>query len=89
MACGVPVVCSALTSLPEIAADAAVYANPQSPPEFAAGLGRVFSNAELRAQLIEKGYKNCARFSWESAARSVLAAYDHVADVTMEKAVCA
>jgi len=89
MACGVPVVCSTATSLPEVAGDAAVYADPQNPREFAGALSRVFCNAGLRGQLIELGHKNCARFSWESAARSALAAYQHAAGLSMEKAVCA
>src|SRR5262249_15230589 len=67
MACGVPVVCSTATSLPEVAGDAALYADPQEPREFADALGRAFANDDLRKQLIENGFKNCARFGWESA----------------------
>ena len=89
MACGVPVVCSTATSLPEVAGDAAVFADAQNPREFAGALSHVFCSAELRGQLIERGLKNCARFSWESAARSALAAYQHAAGLSMEKAVCA
>jgi glycosyltransferase involved in cell wall biosynthesis len=89
MACGLPVVCSTATSLPEVAGDAAVYADPQNPREFADALSLVFCNTELRGQLIERGHKNCARFSWESAARSALAAYQRAAGLALEKAVCA
>jgi glycosyltransferase involved in cell wall biosynthesis len=88
MACGVPVVCSAETSLPEVAGDAALYADPRSPQEFAAALQRAFSDDELRGQLIEKGFKNRRRFSWESAARRTLAAYEHAAGLALGKAVC-
>ncbi|HEY6270582.1 MAG TPA: glycosyltransferase, partial [Terriglobales bacterium] len=89
MACGVPVVCSPETSLPEVAGDAAVYADPTNSIQFAAALGRVFSDAELRAQLIERGYANGRRFSWESAANRVLAVYQRSTGLLTEKAVCA
>src|SRR5215471_13784752 len=67
MACGVPVVCSRATSLPEVAGDAALYADPGNAQEFAATMASVFSDTRLREQLIEKGHKNCARFRWGSA----------------------
>jgi glycosyltransferase involved in cell wall biosynthesis len=89
MACGVPVVCSTATSLPEVAGDAALYADPQKPQEFAGALSRAFANDGLRKQLIDSGFKNCARFSWDCAARNTLAAYHHAAGLPMEKAVCA
>src|SRR5262249_8955960 len=89
MACGVPVVCSTATSLPEVAGDGALYADSQNPQEFADALGRAFANDDLRNQLIANGFKNCARFSWESAARNTLGAYHHAAGLPMEKAVCA
>lgn len=89
MACGTPVVCSAETSLPEVAGDAALYADPRSPAEFAAALQRAFSDGDLRAQLIQEGFKNCRRFSWENAARRVLTTYRQAAAFASEKAVCA
>jgi len=91
MACGVPVVCSRATSLPEVAGDAALYADPQEPREFADALGRAFANNDMRKQLIDNGFKNCTRFCWESAARNTLAAYHHAAGLPTEeeKAVCA
>lgn len=89
MACGAPVVSSPETSLPEVAGEAALYADPRNPQEFGAALERVFSNNELRGQLIAKGFVNRRRFSWESAAARTLAAYQHAAGLPVEKAVCA
>jgi glycosyltransferase involved in cell wall biosynthesis len=89
MACGVPVVCSRRTSLPEIAGDAALYADPQNPSNFAEAVARAFSDGELRQQLIEKGYKNCSRFQWEAAAQDILTAYRHAVGVAAEKVACA
>lgn len=89
MACGAPVVCSAETSLPEVAGDAALYADPRKPQEFAAALYSAFSDVELRHQLIERGFRNHRRFSWQGAARRTLAAYQRAAGLAVEKAVCA
>ncbi len=79
MACAVPVVCSAKTSLPEVAGDAALYADSQRPVEFAEALQRAFSDSDLRRQLIERGLKNRHRFSWQSAADATLAVYHRAA----------
>ena len=68
MACGTPVVCSVETSLPEVAGDAACYANARDPEEFGAALFRVFTDSPLRAALIAKGAENLKRFCWERAA---------------------
>lgn len=78
MACGAPVVCSPLTSLPEVADDAALYANPNSPQEFGRALVDAFDDASLRQRLIGGGFKNVRRFQWNSAAAQVLEVYDSV-----------
>ena len=75
MACGTPVVCTGETSLPEVAGDAALYADPRSPEDFAAALHIVFTNAGLRNTLIEKGRRNLLRFKWENTAKETLAVY--------------
>jgi glycosyltransferase involved in cell wall biosynthesis/O-antigen/teichoic acid export membrane protein len=79
MACGVPVVCSPETSLPEVAGEAALYADPRDPQEFAAALERAFSDMDLRHQMIDKGHDNQQRFTWESAVTSTLAVYERAA----------
>jgi glycosyltransferase involved in cell wall biosynthesis len=75
MACGTPVVSSAATSLPEVGGDAAFYADPQRPEEFAQALHQAFNDSGLRSVMIEKGYKNAARFSWANTASQTLAVY--------------
>jgi len=89
MACGTPVVCSKRTSLPEVAGDAALYADPQSPEEFAGALQRAFSDVSLRARLIQTGFANVQRFSWSRAAARALAAYRSAAGACAERAVYA
>jgi glycosyltransferase involved in cell wall biosynthesis len=89
MACGAPVVCSPETSLPEVAGDAALYADSRDPEKFAEALARVFSNAELRAELIEKGHKNCERFSWKKTAAQTISVYEATVGEAARKAVFA
>jgi len=75
MASGTPVVCTGETSLPEVAGDAALYADPRSPEGFARALHNVFTNASLRGTLIEKGRKNLQRFNWANTAKETLGVY--------------
>lgn len=89
MACGAPVVCSPETSLPEVASDAALYADPRDPDKFAEALAQVFSDAELRASLIAKGNKNCERFSWKKTAAQTIAVYESAIGEAARKAVFA
>jgi glycosyltransferase involved in cell wall biosynthesis len=89
MACGTPVVCSAATSLPEIAGDAAIYADARNPEQFAAALQRAFANGDIQRQLIEKGFANHKRFTWERAACRTVRAFELAAGFALEKAVCA
>jgi glycosyltransferase involved in cell wall biosynthesis len=83
MACGAPVVCSPETSLPEVAGDAAYYANARDPQEFGEALFRVFTDSALRAALIAKGAENLTRFCWERAAAQTLGVYEHAQSVTV------
>jgi glycosyltransferase involved in cell wall biosynthesis len=89
MACGAPVVCSPETSLPEVAGDAALYADPRDPEKFAEALARVFTDEKLCSDLIAQGLKNCERFSWKRAAAQTITVYESVAGVTARKAVFA
>lgn len=62
MAHGRPVLCSNATSLPEIAANAALYFDPRRPEEIAASIGRICSDPCLAATLIERGLERADRF---------------------------
>jgi glycosyltransferase involved in cell wall biosynthesis len=89
MACGIPVVSSAETSLPEVAGDAALFADPRNAQEFAAALRLAFLDPDLRCRLIAKGFENQRRFTWESAARKTLSVYQRAAGLEAAKAVYA
>ena len=76
MACGVPVVCSGVSSLPEVAGDAALLVDPLDTDELAEVLNRVLEDADLRREMATSGLAQAARFTWERAARQLLAAFD-------------
>jgi glycosyltransferase involved in cell wall biosynthesis len=85
MACGAPVVSSRETSLPEVAGDAALYADARNPEEFGAAMYRVFTDQALRERLVEAGFKNMARFSWTLAAERTLHVYEQVTGAAVRK----
>lgn len=66
--CGTPVLTSACSSLPEVGGDSAVYVDPHSEDSICDGLLRILNDAPLREELIEKGYENVKRFSWQRSA---------------------
>ena len=72
MACGTPVICSDVSSLPEVAGEAAVQVDPLDVEALAEAMHRVISDAELRATLVERGCEQVQRFSWQRCASQVL-----------------
>ncbi|MCL6430952.1 MAG: glycosyltransferase family 4 protein [Anaerolineae bacterium] len=75
MACGVPVVCSAASSLPEVAGEAALLVSPGDVWALAAAIERVLDDSALRARLRAEGLARARRFTWEAAARATLEVY--------------
>lgn len=72
MVCGTPVLTSQVSSLPEVAGDAALLVDPHHPEPIARGLLRLVTDANLRRQLVERGFEQAEKFSWERAAGQVL-----------------
>jgi glycosyltransferase involved in cell wall biosynthesis len=79
MACEVPVICSGVTSLPEVVGDAAVTVDPSSIDDIAAALRAVLSDPGLRATLIRKGRQRVAQFDWHTAAQRTADVYRRAA----------
>jgi glycosyltransferase involved in cell wall biosynthesis len=72
MACGCPVVTSDLASMPEVCGEAAVYVDPSDADAIAAGMASVVGDREMSAALARRGLERAARFSYRSAAESIL-----------------
>ena len=79
MACGTPVACSNVSSLPETAGDAALLFDPRKVDEMAEAMRRGLGDAELRAALIERGRERVRHFTWDRCARQVLEVLERVA----------
>jgi glycosyltransferase involved in cell wall biosynthesis len=69
MKSGVPVITSNVTSLPEIAGDAAHLVDPFDVSSIGAGIERLANDRELRAMLAERGLQRAAQFHWDRAAQ--------------------
>ena len=65
MQLGTPVVCSKMSSLPEVVGDAAILVDPDQMQEVASALIELQEDPKLQRELIEKGYRNADRFSWD------------------------
>ncbi len=72
MACGTAVVAANTSSLPEVVGEAGLLVNPTSVEAIADGLHQLLSRPQLRRQLIEKGYQQVKKFSWQTAAEQTL-----------------
>ena len=79
MACGTPVACSATSSLPEVAGEAALLFDPTQVEAIREALHRLTTDAELRAALTERGLEQARRFSWERTAAATLRYYRRLA----------
>jgi glycosyltransferase involved in cell wall biosynthesis len=80
MASGTPVVTSNVSSLPEVAGDAALLVDPYYPEAIADGIYSVLTDERLRREMRRKGLARAAQFSWETSARRVREIYQEVSD---------
>jgi glycosyltransferase involved in cell wall biosynthesis len=80
MACGVPVITSDTSSMPEVAGDAALIVNPFSPEDISAAMIRILNDPDLRAGMISRGIIRAAKFSWRAMAQQVLGIYREIDD---------
>jgi glycosyltransferase involved in cell wall biosynthesis len=75
MAAGIPVVCSNVSSLPEVCGDAARLVPPLDVDAAADAIGEVLRDAKLSAQLASAGQARARRFSWDETARRTYDVY--------------
>jgi glycosyltransferase involved in cell wall biosynthesis len=78
MACGVPVLCSDQSSLPEVAGDAAVLLPPHDMHAWMQTVKALLSNEALLAELAEKGLRRSQAFTWEKTAQLTWEVYERV-----------
>ncbi|MEJ2457555.1 MAG: glycosyltransferase [Novosphingobium sp.] len=72
MSCGVPVLTSNSSSMPEVVGDAGVLVDPLDVAEIAQGIRQLAEDSELRASLGANARRRSQAFSWDKAARETL-----------------
>ncbi|MBN1640994.1 MAG: glycosyltransferase family 4 protein [Anaerolineae bacterium] len=75
MACGVPVITSDRSSLPEVVGDGGLTVPPDDGAALSAALWRVITEPALRDELGQRGPARAARFTWTEAARQTVDVY--------------
>ncbi len=79
MTCGCPVVTSNLSSMPEVAGDAALLVDPYAVDDLAAALDRVIHDDALCSDLTRRGRARAALYTWDAVAAQTLDLYHDVA----------
>ena len=85
MAAGTPVVCARLTSLPEVAGEAALYLDDLSMDELAARMLALATDSALRSRLIALGRERVRGFTWDETARRTRAVYEQASPDDAER----
>ena len=67
MHCDTPVLCSDVSSMPEVAGEAGLLVDPHSKEAIAAGMARLWHEEALRQNLVEKGRMQRLKYSWDKA----------------------
>lgn len=78
MRCGAPVITSNTSSMPEVSGNAAYIVNPFKPEEITAGIEKILSDETYRKDIIERGLRQSANFSWKNMAKKVLELYETI-----------
>jgi glycosyltransferase involved in cell wall biosynthesis len=78
MACGVPVITSNTSSMPEVAGNGAMIIDPFKPEEITSAICKLVDDENLRSKLIAEGLVQSAKFSWKAMAKSVLEIYKEI-----------
>ncbi|MEK9147569.1 MAG: glycosyltransferase family 1 protein [Patescibacteria group bacterium] len=69
---GIPVITSNISSLPEITSGSAILINPHDAEGIGHAIYNIIYNSKIRKLLIQKGYNNVKKFSWEKTAKETL-----------------
>ena len=80
MACGVPVITSNVSSLPEVAGKAAILVNPLKVEEMTDAYSKILSNEEFRKKMIEEGIEQSKKFQWKESARKLEKIYEELSE---------
>jgi len=77
-ACGVPVIASNRSSLPEVLGNSALLVSPQNIEEIVIAMEQLVLHNEVRETLIARGYENIKRFSWRASSDSLITVIESI-----------
>lgn len=75
MAVGTPVITSNVSAMPEVGGEAALYVNPESIEDIKQKLEKVLKDENIRKQMIQKGFSQAKKFSWQKCAKETAEIY--------------
>lgn len=81
---GIPVITSNISSMPEVAGDGALLVDPKDPESIAIAMAELIKNNKLRIELINEGFENVKRFSWEKCAEYTMKVYNNICATSPE-----
>ena len=76
MACGCPVITTRRGGTPEVVGNSAIFVDPSSPDDISKGILIILTNHEIKESLIQEGFKQIKKFSWEKCAKETLKALE-------------
>lgn len=74
-ACGVPVITSNISSMPEVAGKGALMVDPYSVENISQAIKKIINNQEIRQNFIKDGFENVKKFSWKKTAEATVKVY--------------
>ena len=77
-ATGLPVITSNCSSMPEVSGDGALFANPHDPEEIRDQINELIQNENKRFCLVQRGFKNASRFSFDQVKKQYLELYSEL-----------
>jgi alpha-1,3-rhamnosyl/mannosyltransferase len=80
-ACGTAVISSNLSSMPEVAGNAALYVDPFSAESIAGAIVKISNDEQTRQKLIAAGAERNKQFTWQRTAREVIKVYRKLAGI--------
>jgi glycosyltransferase involved in cell wall biosynthesis len=78
MDCGTPVITSNIASLPEVVGQAAITVDPYQPEIIAQAMNYILTKQELKAKLIQNGFEQIKKFSWQKCAQETLDIFENI-----------
>lgn len=78
MSCGVPVIASNITSIPEVVGNSAMLINPRDIVELSQAMLEILNNIELKNTLISLGLKRSSQLTWQNTVKNTIDAYKSI-----------